>query len=251
MKLSTRKMRKQPKFRHVLVMMAMVIVVAILCGTIKEKMESYAKEINSVTLKQMEQLEVDFQNNKLTKEQMEQKLSLIRLEEQETQLKFDTLYVYFESLPIKGHRLIGTERDWVYYADKNGIDYKRAVAISVHETYYGTSMAINKQNNVAGINLTWEERKIMNVNGYTANLKTYQNLEESIMATCRKLKDYKEWYGAETLSQIKQKYCPDSDPRSSNNGGSYGDNTKWLTQTIKHYNDIEKIENRLREERGL
>ena len=108
-----------------------------------------------------------------------------------------------------------------------------------------------RQLNVSGINLQKRERDLMNVQGYVANLKTYQNIEESIMATCRKIKDYKGWYGAETLSEIHKAYAPVTDPRSANNGGSHGDNTIWFKGTSKHYYAIQKIEDRLRKERGM
>lgn len=228
-----------------------IMFAVIIVGAGKIHYQPYAKEVESMNKMAAAQLQLEYQQNKLTKEQLENQLNILALEEKETQLYFDTLYVYFNSLNNKAGLLNGTEKDWVYYSYKNDIDYKRAVSISLWETANGTSKAIKNQKNVAGINLTSKERQIMNVSGYTANLKTYQNLEESIMATCRKLKDYKAWYGAETLTQIKQKYCPDSDPRSANNGGSYGDNTMWLSQTIKHYKAIEVIEDRLRRERGL
>jgi hypothetical protein len=211
------------------------------------------KEAEVIIGTRLEELQKEYKNGLLQKEELDKQVLTLRQKTQLIQLKVDVVKEYFKSLGSVG-KLTGTESDWVFYSEKNGLDYKRPIAISLHETYengYGNSVAIHKQKNVAGINLTWEERKIMNVNGYIANLKTYQNLEESIMATCRKLKDYKEWYGAETLTEIKQKYCPDSDERSSHNGGSHGNNTIWLPKTLKYYYGMEVIEKRLLEERGL
>lgn len=258
-------MRKQKKekwnFMNVSAVIIAITLVSIVIGSGKLHYQPHIQYEFELIEQRKVEMEVEFKKNKITLEELELKMIELDIESKEMQLKCDVLYVYFKSLPNGAGMLDGTEKDWVHYATKFKLDYKRAPSISLHETYewkdrgngigHGRSEAIYRQFNVSGINLQQRERDAMGIYGYKANLKTYQSIEESIMATCKKLSEYREWYGAETLTDIQKIYAPTSDPRSANNGGNYGDNTKWLDGTIKHYNGIQAVEDRLRKERGL
>ena len=129
------------------------------------------------------------------------------------------------------------------------IDSFRLVAICAWESVNGTSYASKNQNNVAGMNWSNEELKILKKHGYNPtiyNIKNYATVDASITELAFKLKFlYKNHWGLETLTDIQTKYAPLSDPR---NGLAGMQNNQWTKGTIKVYNELESIYNRLEAE---
>ena len=105
-------------------------------------------------------------------------------------------------------------------AQDNGIEPELLAAIMANETGWGTSKAVNSQNNPGGI---------MGNGG----LRSYNSIEEGINAMAKLLKTGYIDKGLTTIPQIGAKYCPvgaANDPT--------GLNSNWVPGVTKVYNDF-------------
>ena len=109
-------------------------------------------------------------------------------------------------------------------ADEYGIDYKLAIAISKHETGNYTSYAFKSLNNVGGM-MYWDGNKM--------SLKSYDNLENGIIAFISNLKNNYIDLGLDTIEKIQVKYAP----IGINDNGT---NQYWVSGVYNYYNLLDK-----------
>ena len=110
------------------------------------------------------------------------------------------------------------------YADEYGIDYKLAIAISKHETGNYTSYAFKSLNNVGGM-MYWDGNKM--------SLKSYNSLENGIIAFISNLKNNYIDLGLDTIEKIQVKYAP----IGINDNGT---NQYWVNGVYNYYNLLDK-----------
>ena len=103
-------------------------------------------------------------------------------------------------------------------ADSYGVDWRLAVAISMHETGKYTSVAFNDNNNVGG-------------NFRNGNLMTFSNLDEGIEFFVNNLKNNYIDMGLDTIELIQPKYCPIGI-------NDNGDNKYWVSGVTKYYKEL-------------
>ena len=103
-------------------------------------------------------------------------------------------------------------------AQDYGVDWKLAVAISMHETGKYTSVAFNDNNNVGG-------------NFKNGNLMTFSNLDEGIEFFVNNLKNNYIDMGLDTIELIQPKYCPIGI-------NDNGDNKYWIPKVTKYYKEL-------------
>ena len=109
-------------------------------------------------------------------------------------------------------------------ADEYGIDYKLAIAISKHETGNYTSYAFKSLNNVGGM-MYWDGNKM--------SLKSYNSLENGIIAFISNLKNNYIDLGLDTIEKIQVKYAP----IGINDNGT---NQYWVNGVYNYYNLLDK-----------
>ena len=109
-------------------------------------------------------------------------------------------------------------------ADEYGIDYKLAIAISKHETGNYTSYAFTSLNNVGGM-MYWDGNKM--------SLKSYNSLENGIIAFISNLKNNYIDLGLDTIEKIQVKYAP----IGINDNGT---NQYWVNGVYNYYNLLDK-----------
>ena len=105
-------------------------------------------------------------------------------------------------------------------AEKYGMDWKLAVAISKHETGNYTSEAFKEKNNVGGMMCS-------------SGLISYSTLDDGIEAFVSNLKYNYIDEGLDTIEKIQPKYCPigaANDPK--------GLNKYWVGGVTKYYNEL-------------
>lgn len=105
-------------------------------------------------------------------------------------------------------------------AEKYGMDWKLAVAISKHETGNYTSEAFKEKNNVGGMMCN-------------SGLISYSTLDDGIEAFVSNLKYNYIDEGLDTIEKIQPKYCPigaANDPK--------GLNKYWVGGVTKYYNEL-------------
>ena len=105
-------------------------------------------------------------------------------------------------------------------AEKYGMDWKLAVAISKHETGNYTSKAFKELNNVGGMMCN-------------SGLISYSTLDDGIEAFVSNLKYNYIDEGLDTIEKIQPKYCPigaANDPK--------GLNKYWVGGVTKYYNEL-------------
>ena len=105
-------------------------------------------------------------------------------------------------------------------ADEYGIDYKLAIAISIHETGNYTSYLFKSQNNVGGM---W--------NGAKGEFYSYDTLEDGIDAYISNLKYNYIDVGLTTIEEIGNIYCPVGI-------NDNGDNKYWTPKVTKYYKEL-------------
>lgn len=108
-------------------------------------------------------------------------------------------------------------------AEKYGMNWKLAVAISKHETGNYTSKAFKELNNVGGMMCS-------------SGLREYATLEEGIEAFVSNLKYNYIDEGLDTIEKIQPKYCPIGAKNDPN-----GLNKYWVSGVTKYYNELEEI----------
>ena len=105
-------------------------------------------------------------------------------------------------------------------AEKYGMDWKLAVAISKHETGNYTSEAFKEKNNVGGMMCS-------------SGLISYSTLDDGVEAFVSNLKYNYIDEGLDTIEKIQPKYCPigaANDPK--------GLNKYWVGGVTKYYNEL-------------
>ena len=105
-------------------------------------------------------------------------------------------------------------------AENYGVDWKLAVAISMHETGKYTSVAFNDNNNVGG-------------NFRSGNLMTFSNLDEGIEFFVNNLKTKYIDLGLDTIEEISVKYAPIGADNDPNNLNQY-----WVSGVTKYYKEL-------------
>lgn len=103
-------------------------------------------------------------------------------------------------------------------AQDYGVDWRLAVAISMHETGKYTSVAFKEKNNVGG-------------NFRNGNLMTFSNLDEGIEFFVNNLKNNYIDMGLDTIELIQPKYCPIGI-------NDNGDNKYWVSGVTRYYKEL-------------
>ena len=124
---------------------------------------------------------------------------------------------------IKACELDSTSCKIKEIAEKYGMNWKIAVAISKHETGVYTSKAFKELNNVGGMMCN-------------DGLKEYATLEEGIEAFVKNLKYNYIDEGLDTIEKIQPKYCPIGAKNDPN-----GLNKYWVSGVTKYYNELEDL----------
>ena len=105
-------------------------------------------------------------------------------------------------------------------AQDYGVDWRLAIAISIHETWYYTSYIFKNQNNVGGM---W--------NGAKGEFYSYDTLEDGIDAYISNLKYNYIDVGLTTIEEIGNIYCPVGI-------NDNGDNKYWIPKVTKYYKEL-------------
>ena len=103
-------------------------------------------------------------------------------------------------------------------ADSYEVDWKLAVAISMHETGKYTSVAFNELNNVGG-------------NFRNGSLMVFEDLDKGIDFFVSNLKNNYIDMGLDTIELIQHKYCPIGI-------NDNGDNKYWVSGVTKYYKEL-------------
>ena len=98
------------------------------------------------------------------------------------------------------------------------VDWRLAVAISMHETGKYTSIAFNELNNVGG-------------NFRNGSLMVFEDLDKGIDFFVSNLKNNYIDMGLDTIELIQPKYCPIGI-------NDNGDNKYWVSGVTKYYNEL-------------
>ena len=109
-------------------------------------------------------------------------------------------------------------------AQDYGVDWRLAIAISKHETGNYTSYAFTSLNNVGGM-MYWDGNKM--------SLKSYNSLENGIIAFISNLKNNYIDLGLDTIEKIQVKYAP----IGINDNGT---NQYWVNGVYNYYNLLDK-----------
>lgn len=105
-------------------------------------------------------------------------------------------------------------------AQDYSVDWRLAVAISMHETGKYTSVAFNDNNNVGG-------------NFRNGNLMTFSNLDDGIEFFANNLKTKYIDLGLDTIEEISVKYAPIGAENDPNNLNQY-----WVSGVTKYYKEL-------------
>ena len=105
-------------------------------------------------------------------------------------------------------------------AENYGIDWKLAVAISMHETGKYTSVAFNDNNNVGG-------------NFRNGSLMVFEDLDKGIDFFISNLKTKYIDLGLDTIEDISVKYAPIGADNDPNNLNQY-----WVSGVTKYYKEL-------------
>ena len=105
-------------------------------------------------------------------------------------------------------------------AQNYGIDWKLAVAISMHETGKYTSVAFNDNNNVGG-------------NFRNGSLMVFEDLDKGIDFFISNLKTKYIDLGLDTIEDISVKYAPIGADNDPNNLNQY-----WVSGVTKYYKEL-------------
>lgn len=103
-------------------------------------------------------------------------------------------------------------------AQEYGVDWRLAVAISMHETGKYTSVAFNDNNNVGG-------------NFRNGSLMVFEDLDKGIDFFISNLKNNYIDIGLDTIELIQPKYCPIGI-------NDNGDNKYWVNGVTKYYKEL-------------
>lgn len=109
-------------------------------------------------------------------------------------------------------------------AQKYGLDPALLAAIMALETGWGTSSAVNNQNNPGGL---------MDPASNWMKLQSFSSIEEGIDAMAKNLKNGYIDKGLTTIAQIGNKYCPVGAANDPN-----GTNAGWIPSVTSIYNQF-------------
>ena len=107
-------------------------------------------------------------------------------------------------------------------AQDYGVDWRLAVAISMHETGKYTSVAFKEKNNVGG-------------NFRNGSLMVFEDLDKGIDFFISNLKKNYIDLGLDTVEEISSKYAPIGAKNDPNNLNQY-----WVSGVYKYYNELAK-----------
>ena len=107
-------------------------------------------------------------------------------------------------------------------AQDHGVDWRLAIAISMHETGKYTSVAFNNNNNVGG-------------NFRSGSLMVFENLDKGIDFFISNLKTKYIDLGLDTIEEISVKYAPIGAENDPNNLNQY-----WVNGVYNYYNLLDK-----------
>lgn len=105
-------------------------------------------------------------------------------------------------------------------AQDYGVDWRLAVAISMHETGKYTSVAFNDNNNVGG-------------NFRNGSLMVFEDLDKGIDFFISNLKTKYIDLGLDTIEEISVKYAPIGAENDPNNLNQY-----WVSGVTKYYKEL-------------
>ena len=105
-------------------------------------------------------------------------------------------------------------------ADSYGVDWRLAIAISMHETGKYTSVAFNDNNNVGG-------------NFRNGSLMVFEDLDKGIDFFISNLKYNYIDLGLDTVEEISSKYAPIGADNDPNNLNQY-----WVSGVYKYYKEL-------------
>ena len=111
-------------------------------------------------------------------------------------------------------------------AIEHEIDWRIAIAISMHETGKYTSYAFKSLNNVGGM-MYWD--------GTKSALKSFNSLDEGIEAFVKNLKNNYYDLGLDTIEKIQPKYAPVGAANDPSNLNSY-----WVSGVTRYYDELGK-----------
>ena len=103
-------------------------------------------------------------------------------------------------------------------AQNYGVDWRLAIAISMHETGKYTSIAFNELNNVGG-------------NFRNGSLMVFEDLDKGIDFFVSNLKNNYIDMGLDTIELIQPKYCPIGI-------NDNGDNKYWVSGVTRYYKEL-------------
>lgn len=180
-----------------------IFFIGFMCGLIYSNLFIHSDLIaKAETNENKEAIQIDQEEEKSLKSQKNAELeSLEKIEELSNECTLDEV-----SCKIKK------------VAQDYGVDWRLAVAISMHETGKYTSIAFNELNNVGG-------------NFRNGSLMVFEDLDKGIDFFISNLKNNYIDMGLDTIELIQPKYCPIGI-------NDNGDNKYWVSGVTKYYNEL-------------
>ena len=184
-----------------------IFFIGFMCGLVYSNLFIHSDLIAKAEINENEEvIQIDQEEEKSLKTQKKAELeSLEKIEELSNECTLDEV-----SCKIKK------------VAQDYGVDWRLAVAISMHETWDYTSYIFKHQNNVGGL---W--------NGIKGEFYSYETLDAGIEAYISNLKHNYYDEGRTTIETIQPKYAPigaKNDPNDLN--------SNWIPGVTRHYNEL-------------
>ena len=180
-----------------------IFFIGFMCGLIYSNLFIHSDLIaKAETSENKEAIQIDQEEEKSLKSQKNAELeSLEKVEELSNECTLDEV-----SCKIKK------------VAQNYGVDWRLAVAISMHETGKYTSVAFNDNNNVGG-------------NFRSGSLMVFEDLDKGIDFFISNLKNNYIDMGLDTIELIQPKYCPIGI-------NDNGDNKYWVSGVTRYYKEL-------------
>lgn len=184
-----------------------IFFIGFMCGLIYSNLFIHSDLIaKAETNENKEAIQIDQEEEKSLKSQKNTELeSLEKIEELSNECNLDEV-----SCKIKK------------VAQDYDVDWRLAVAISMHETGKYTSVAFNDNNNVGG-------------NFRNGSLMVFEDLDKGIDFFISNLKTKYIDLGLDTIEEISVKYAPIGAKNDPNNLNQY-----WVSGVYKYYNELAK-----------
>ena len=182
-----------------------IFFIGFMCGLIYSNLFIHSDLIAKAEINENEEvIQIDQEEEKSLKTQKKAELeSLEKIEELSNECTLDEV-----SCKIKK------------VAQNYGVDWKLAVAISMHETGKYTSVAFNDNNNVGG-------------NFRSGSLMVFEDLDKGIDFFISNLKTKYIDLGLDTIEEISVKYAPIGADNDPNNLNQY-----WVSGVTKYYKEL-------------